>query len=67
MENDLGGTTVKAKQSKFRYFPPLRAYASIRSGGGKLSAGPVTEFTMIEPTPLNRETDAASASALLHR
>ena len=52
---------------KITYFARHCGYASIRGGGGKLSAGPVTEFTMIEPTPLNRETDAASASALLHR
>ena len=51
---------------KITYFAGPRGYASIHSGGGKLSAGPVTEFTMIEPTPLNRETDAASASAVLH-
>ena len=33
--------------------------ATIRRGGGKYSAVFVTECTMIEPTPLNRETEVA--------
>jgi len=33
------------------------AYATIRGGGGKGSAVIVTECTMIEPTPLIRETE----------
>ena len=32
-------------------------YANIRRGGGKRSAVFVTECTMIEPTPLIRETE----------
>jgi len=30
--------------NQFTSFLPQRGYASIRSGGGKLSAGPVTEL-----------------------
>ena len=58
---------AQPSHAKISCFVTHGAYASIHNGGGKLSAGPVTEFTMIEPTPLNRETDAASASAVLHR
>ena len=32
-------------------------YVTIRGGGGKRSAVFVTECTMIEPTPLIRETE----------
>jgi hypothetical protein len=32
-------------------------YATIRGGGGKRSAVFVTDVTMIEPTPLIRETE----------
>jgi hypothetical protein len=41
-------------------------YVTIRRGGGIRSAVFVTEGTMIEPTPLIRETEVV-ASAFLHR
>jgi hypothetical protein len=40
-------------------FPLVTACATIRGGGGKRSAVFVTECTMIEPTPLIRETEVA--------
>ena len=50
----------------FLIVPPLKTcfrlavgYATIRRGGGKRSAVFVTECTMIEPTPLIRETEVA--------
>jgi hypothetical protein len=58
-----GGTPALPAQI---YFSKL-SYASIRRGGGNYSAGFVTECTMIEPTPIIWETDAArqcSSSAL---
>jgi len=41
MENDLEPHPLP---KQFTSFLPQRGYASIRSGGGKLSAGPVTEL-----------------------
>ena len=44
MRNDFLGTFVSNQLRQITHFPQHHAYASIQSGGGKFSAGPVTEL-----------------------
>jgi len=44
MKNDFVSIRYTQDNQEITHFPQHHAYASIRSGGGKFSAGPVTEL-----------------------